>query len=139
MPEFENFAMVAAKIAGIKTVPNALIINDNKYAYITKRVDRNIKTSKDAKLYAMEDFCQLAERLTADKYKGSYEQCGRIIKRYSSRPGLDLSELFIRILFSFIIGNSNMHLKNFSLIESAAGSREYSTHYPLHMICYQLI
>lgn len=126
LPEFENFAMVAAKIAGIKTVPNALIINDNKYAYITKRVDRNIKTSKDAKLYAMEDFCQLAERLTADKYKGSYEQCGRIIKRYSSRPGLDLSELFTRILFSFIIGNSNMHLKNFSLIESAAGSREYS-------------
>ncbi|RGF01647.1 HipA domain-containing protein [Ruminococcus sp. AM22-14LB] len=56
----------------------------------------------------------------------SYEQCGRIIKRYSSRPGLDLSELFTRILFSFIIGNSNMHLKNFSLIESAAGSREYS-------------
>lgn len=58
LPEFENFAMVAAKIAGIKTVPNALIINDNKYAYITKRVDRNIKTSKDFYVHVKIPICR---------------------------------------------------------------------------------
>jgi len=79
LPEFENLAMTLAEIAGIKTVPNALIRSNGKFAYITKRVDRSI-TSDDMQMYAMEDFCQLAERLTADKYKGSYEKCGRIVK-----------------------------------------------------------
>ncbi len=124
LPEFENLAMTLAEIAGIKTVPNALIMSNGKYAYITKRVDRIIN-SDDMQMYAMEDFCQLAERLTADKYKGSYEKCGRIVKDYSVRPGLDLAEMFTRIVFSFVIGNSDMHLKNFSLMEEAPGNRRF--------------
>ena len=79
MPEFENLAMRLAEIMGIQTVPHALIKMNDKYAYITKRIDREI-SEKETKLYAMEDFCQLSYRLTQDKYKGSYEQCGRIIK-----------------------------------------------------------
>ena len=124
LPEFENLAMTLAEIAGIKTVPNALIMSNGKYAYITKRVDRIIN-SDDMQMYAMEDFCQLAERLTADKYKGSYEKCGRIVKDYSVRPGLDLAEMFTRVVFSFVIGNSDMHLKNFSLMEEAPGNRRF--------------
>lgn len=73
----------------------------------------------------MEDFCQLDFRLTQDKYRGSYERCAKVIERYSSQRGLDMSELFIRLVFSFIVGNSDMHLKNFSLIERAAGSEDY--------------
>jgi serine/threonine-protein kinase HipA len=73
----------------------------------------------------MEDFCQLDLRLTQDKYKGSYERCAKIIQRYSSRQGLDLTELFMRLVFSFIVGNSDMHLKNFSLIETYEGSGDY--------------
>ena len=73
----------------------------------------------------MEDFCQLDLRLTQDKYKGSCERYGNIIKKYSSRSGLDMTELFYRLVFSFIVGNSDMHLKNFSLIESESGSGEY--------------
>jgi len=76
-------------------------------------------------MLAMEDFCQLDGRLTEDKYRGSYERCGKIISKYSARPGLDLSELYIRVIFSFAIGNSDMHLKNFSLIETSPGSCEY--------------
>ncbi len=49
----------------------------------------------------MEDFCQLSKRLTEDKYKGSYEQCSKIIKMHSSRCGLDMTEFFIRIVFSY--------------------------------------
>lgn len=121
LPEFEHMAMLMAEACGIKTVPHALIRMDQTFAYITKRVDRKIK--EDTQLFAMEDFCQLSGRLTIDKYKGSYEQCGKIIKKYSSLTGFDLSELFLRIVFSFAIGNSDMHLKNFSLIEDRPGSR----------------
>lgn len=126
LPEFEDFAMRAAKLAGIQTVPHALIKNDEQYAYITRRIDRNSDGSGITQLYAMEDFCQLSERLTIDKYKGSYEKCGKIVKQYSQQVGLDLSELFLRVVFSYAIGNSDMHLKNFSLIEDAPGSRKFS-------------
>lgn len=124
MPEFEDLAMRLAEIMGIQTVPHALIKMNDEYAYITKRIDRDI-TDKAVKLYAMEDFCQLSLRLTQDKYKGSYEQCGRIIKKYSVTPGLDMSELFLRVVGSFVMGNSDMHLKNFSLKETEPGSRKF--------------
>jgi serine/threonine-protein kinase HipA len=76
-------------------------------------------------MLAMEDFCQLDGRLTQDKYRGSYERCAKIIAKYSVNPGLDLSELFLRIVFSYAIGNSDMHLKNFSMIETKSGSQSY--------------
>lgn len=106
MPEYEDLAMRLAELMGIQTVPHALIKIGNEYAYITKRIDREI-TDKEVKLYAMEDFCQLSRRLTQDKYKGSYENCGRIIKKYSIMPGLDLSEMFLRVTASFVMGNSD--------------------------------
>lgn len=123
LPEAEYLVMQMAEKAKIKTVPHALIrikAQDNSFAYITKRIDR-----RDGKMLAMEDFCQLDGRLTEDKYKGSYERCAKIIQRYSSRPGLDVTELFIRVVFSFIVGNSDMHLKNFSLIETDEKSGAY--------------
>ena len=122
MPEFEDLAMRMAEILGIQTVPHALIKMNGEYAYITKRIDREI-TEKEVKMYAMEDFCQLSNRLTQDKYKGSYENCGKIIKKYSDTPGLDLAEMYLRVLGSFVMGNSDMHLKNFSLKETEPGNR----------------
>lgn len=123
LPEAEYLVMQMAEKAKIKTVPHALIrikAQDNALAYITKRIDR-----RDGKMLAMEDFCQLDGRLTEDKYKGSYERCAKIIRKYSSRGGLDITELFIRVVFSFIVGNSDMHLKNFSLIETDENSGSY--------------
>lgn len=63
----------------------------------------------------MKDMYQLTERLTEYKYKGSYEQIARIISRYSSAPKLDVVNFWEQVLFSWITGNSDMHLKNFSL------------------------
>ena len=123
LPEAEYLVMQMAEKAKIRTVPHALIrikAQDNALAYITKRIDR-----RDGKMLAMEDFCQLDGRLTEDKYKGSYERCAKIIRKYSSRGGLDITELFIRVVFSFIVGNSDMHLKNFSLIETDENSGNY--------------
>jgi len=124
LSESEHLVMCMADAIGIATVPHALIQNGNTYAYITKRIDRVFYKDRVEKL-AMEDFCQLDFRLTRDKYHGSYEQCGKIIKRFSERSKLDLAELFIRIVFFYITGNSDMHLKNFSLIETAEGSMQY--------------
>ncbi len=124
LPESEHLIMSMADIAGISTVPHALIQGCNGLSYITKRVDRKIE-GQHIKMYAMEDFCQLDLRLTEDKYRGSYERCAKIISMYSSRVGIDMTEFFIRLVFSFLIGNSDMHLKNFSLIETEEGSGEY--------------
>lgn len=124
LPEAEQLVMTMADATGISTVPHALIKSDNKFAYITKRVDRVIN-GNSLQMLAMEDFCQLDWRLTQDKYKGSYERCAKVIARYSSQPKLDMTELFMRLVFSFVVGNSDMHLKNFSLIETHEASGIY--------------
>lgn len=125
-PEAEYLVMQMAKLVGIKTVPFALIKmnGQGELAYITKRIDR-VNADGKMQMLAMEDFCQLEERLTEDKYKGSYERCAKVIKKYSSMAIFDLTELYLRLVFSFVIGNSDMHLKNFSMIEKAEGSGEY--------------
>lgn len=121
LPEAEYLVMHLAKLTGIKVVPFALIKgHDNNFLYITKRIDR-----EDNKMLAMEDFCQLDGRLTEDKYKGSYERCAKIIKKFSSQSVLDITELFFRVIFSYCVGNSDMHLKNFSLIEKVPYSNRY--------------
>lgn len=112
LPEVEDLTMHLAEIAKIKTVPHSLIrLKSGSLAYITKRIDRIKKT----KLH-MEDMCQLTERLTEEKYNGSYEQIAKAISKYSVYPGLETVNFFEQLVFSFLTGNANMHLKNFSLI-----------------------
>jgi serine/threonine-protein kinase HipA len=125
LPEAEQLVMCMADLAGIATVPHALVEIQNQYAYITKRVDRIFLKNGSMQMLAMEDFCQLDLRLTQDKYRGSYERCSKIIARYSARQQIDQTELFMRLVFSYLVGNSDMHLKNFSLLETSAGSGEY--------------
>ena len=36
-----------------------------------------------------------------------------------------MAELFMRLVFSFVVGNSDMHLKNFSLIETGEASNAF--------------
>ena len=113
LPEVEDVTMHLASIAKIKTAPHSLIrLTSGNLAYVTKRIDR----FKKGKL-AMEDMCQLTERLTEDKYHGSYEQIAKTIQKYSVTSGLDVVNFFELVLFSFLTGNADMHLKNFSLLE----------------------
>ena len=112
LPELEDLTMHLAEIAKIKVVPHSLIrFQDGDLCYITKRIDRGTKGEK----FAMEDMCQLTGRLTEYKYKGSYEQIAKHILKYSSTPKLDVVNFWEQVLFSWITGNSDMHLKNFSL------------------------
>lgn len=124
LPEAEQLVMTMADATGISTVPHALIKSGDNLAYITKRIDR-LFGKTEIKMLAMEDFCQLDLRVTADKYRGSYERCAKVIGRYSSQIGLDMAELFMRLVFSFVVGNSDMHLKNFSLIETDEASNAF--------------
>ncbi len=127
LPEVEDATMHLAQIARIKTAPHSLIrLKSGHLAYVTKRIDR----TKNGKL-AMEDMCQLTERLTEDKYHGSYEQIGKAILKYSTTPGLDVINFFELVLFSFITGNADMHLKNFSLLEQPGLGMTLSPAYDL--------
>lgn len=117
LPENEDLVMHLAEVAGIKTVPHSLIrFADGELCYITRRVDR----TKHGGKVAMEDMCQLSERLTEDKYKGSYERIAKLIRQYSSAPLLDIVNFWEVVVFSWLTGNADMHLKNFSLFKPSA-------------------
>jgi len=127
LPEVEDVTMHLAQVAKIKTAPHSLIrLQSGNLAYVTRRMDRTQK----GKL-AMEDMCQLTERLTEDKYQGSYEQVGKAIQKYSATPGLDVVNYFELVLFSFLTGNADMHLKNFSLLEQPGMGMMLSPAYDL--------
>lgn len=127
LPEVEDVTMHLAQIAKIKSAPHSLIrLQSGNLAYVTKRIDR----TKKGKL-SMEDTCQLTERLTEDKYHGSYEQIGKAIQKYSVTPGLDVVNFFEMVIFSFLTGNADMHLKNFSLLEQPGLGMTLSPAYDL--------
>jgi serine/threonine-protein kinase HipA len=127
LPELESVTMHMAHVCGLNVVPHSLVkLQDETLCYITKRVDRTRKT----KLH-MEDMCQLSERLTEDKYKGSHEQVAKLVLKYSANPLLDVSNFYEQVLFSFFTGNSDMHLKNFSLLEKEGAGMVLSPAYDL--------
>lgn len=128
LPEVEDLTMHLASIAKIKVVPHTLIrFSDGELTYLTKRIDRDNRGTK----LLMEDMCQISERLTADKYKSSYENIAKMIRKFSSAPMLDLVNFWEVVMFSWITGNSDMHLKNFSLISKEAGNYVLSQAYDL--------
>lgn len=118
LPEVEDLTMHLAEAAKMKVVPHCLIrFADGELCYLTRRIDR---TARGEKL-PMEDMCQLTERLTEYKYKGSYEQIAKTIRKYSAAPLLDLVNYWEQVLFSWMTGNADMHLKNFSLYSRQKG------------------
>lgn len=99
-------------------MPHSLIrFADGELCYITRRIDRTDAGSK----LPMEDMCQLTERLTEYKYKGSYEQIAKAIVKFSSVPKLDLVNFWEQVYFCWLTGNADMHLKNFSLYSPEPG------------------
>ena len=118
LPEIEDLTMHLAEDAKISVVPHGLVrFEDGELCYITRRIDR----LDDGTKLPMEDMCQLTERLTEYKYKGSYEQIAKTIRHYSSHPQLDLVNFWEIVAFSWLTGNADMHLKNFSLFNPGMG------------------
>jgi serine/threonine-protein kinase HipA len=127
LPQIEDLTMHLAQLSRIRTAMHSLVrLGSGELVYITKRMDREEGTKKH-----MEDMCQLLGRLTEDKYKSSHEQIAKEIKRSSLNPGLDLVRFYELTLFSFLTGNADMHLKNFSLLKNEQGHYELAPAYDL--------
>jgi serine/threonine-protein kinase HipA len=116
MPENEHLSMKLAQLFKIDTVPASLIrLASGELCYITKRIDRGPGNTKNH----MIDFLQILE--LSDKYKGTMERLGRKIGDLSENKLLDKLRFFEVTVFNFLIGNNDMHLKNFSMFLSPMG------------------
>jgi serine/threonine-protein kinase HipA len=116
MPQNEHLTMRIAEAFGISTIPSSLIrLKSGELAYITKRIDRMANGEK----IHMLDFFQILEAF--DKYKSSMERIGKGIGEYSSDTLLDELYFVELALFCFLTGNNDMHLKNFSMIDTGDG------------------
>ena len=128
LPELEDLTMKMAEAAHIRTARHTLIrMADGELGYLTLRMDRGRKGEK----ISMLDMCQLTNRLTEHKYYGTYQQLADVIKKYSSVPMLDVQRYWEVVLFSWITGNSDMHCKNFSLIDTGSGEYALAPAYDL--------
>lgn len=128
MPELEDVTMKLATAAGIATAVHGLVeMQDGELAYITRRMDR----ATDGTKISMLDMCQLTNRLTEHKYRGAYIQLATTIKRYSATPMLDVQRFWEIVIFSWLTGNSDMHCKNFSLIDRVGVGYQLSPAYDL--------
>ena len=127
LPEAEHFAMLLARNCGLPVAESALLrLDSGELAYICRRMDRPADGPRH-----MEDFCQILGKVTAQKYNGSMEQIGKALRQHSDAPGLDTLAFFELALYCFLTGNSDMHLKNFSLLETNAGGWELAPAYDL--------
>lgn len=116
MPANEHITMRIAESFGIRVVPSSLIrLKSGELSYITKRIDRTLKGEK----IHMIDMFQITEAF--DKYKSSMEKVGKALHTYSDNTLLDKIFFFELSVFSFLTGNNDMHLKNFSMIKSPSG------------------
>ncbi|OYX24264.1 MAG: phosphatidylinositol kinase [Flavobacteriales bacterium 32-35-8] len=114
MPENEHLTMRIAEAFGINTVQSSLIrLQSGELSYITKRIDR---TETGEKIHMLDMF-QITEAF--DKYKSSMEKIGKALDEYSDNTLLDKLYFLELGIFSFLTGNNDMHLKNFSMIHSA--------------------
>ena len=113
VPENEDLTMKMAKVFGIEVPLSGLVYcKDGSFCYFIKRFDRYAKNKK----YQLEDFAQLTENTRITKYKWSMEKMIPVIDKYCTFPLLEKKKLLRRVLFCFVTGNEDMHLKNFSLI-----------------------
>jgi serine/threonine-protein kinase HipA len=127
LPQNEDVTMHLANLVKIKTAQHCLIrLNSGELAYITKRFDRYKKDK-----IALEDFCQLTENLTEHKYRSSIEKVAKASQKFTTNKGLEALRLFELVLFCYLTGNADMHLKNFALLENDLGEFELSPAYDL--------
>lgn len=116
IPQNEHLTMRIAESFGIRVVPSTLIrLSSGELSYLTKRIDR---TENGEKIHIIDMF-QITEAY--DKYRSSIEKVGKAIGAYSENTMLDKILYFELIVFTFLSGNNDMHLKNFSMIESSSG------------------
>lgn len=115
LPQNEDVTMKCAAIVDIEVPVHGMIYNsDHTLTYFIKRFDRVGKSQK----VATEDFAQLLESSRDTKYDASMEKVASVIETFCTFPAIEKIKLFRLTLFNFLVGNEDMHLKNFSLIRT---------------------
>jgi serine/threonine-protein kinase HipA len=115
MPENEDVTMRLAASIGIDVPMHGLLrARDDSLTYFIQRFDRSAKNR-----IPIEDFAQLSGHTRETKYDSSMEKVAAVVDRFCTFPAIERVELFRRTLFSFLVGNEDMHLKNFSLMRNA--------------------
>jgi len=129
----EHFTMqLASQVFKLPTATNGLIAFSNgELAYIVKRFDR-----VDGTKIKQEDFASLAQRSEAShgknyKYDYSYEEIGELIKRYLPAYRVEIIHYFKLVLFNYLVGNGDAHLKNFSVMQRSRGDYGLTPAYDL--------
>lgn len=113
LPQNEDVTMKMAKVYGLDVPLHGLIYSkDGSLSYFIKRFDRYGRGKK----HATEDFAQLTGNSRDTKYNYTMEKLVKVIEEYCTFPAIEKADFFKRILFCFITGNEDMHLKNFSVI-----------------------
>jgi serine/threonine-protein kinase HipA len=113
LPENEDVTMRMAKAFGLDVPFHGMLYGkDGSLSYFIKRFDRHGKGKK----WATEDFAQLTGNTRDTKYRFTMEKLIPVLDEYCSFPAIEKADFFKRILFCFVTGNEDMHLKNFSLI-----------------------
>lgn len=113
LPENEALTMSLARLFKLDVPLHGLVYSkDNSMTYFIKRFDRKGRHNK----LAVEDFAQLSQQTRDTKYNSSMEKVTKILIDYCSFPKIEALKLFKLTLFNFLVGNEDMHLKNFSLI-----------------------
>ncbi|WP_027855305.1 type II toxin-antitoxin system HipA family toxin [Marinobacterium litorale] len=115
--EMEHLGMLISKALGINTAQCALIeFHDGEKAYVTRRFDRDHGVTDKR---PMEDLCSLSDFTKDDKYESSYESAGLILKEATGGKLSVMLDYFTRILAAYLMGNEDLHLKNFSVIRES--------------------
>ncbi|WP_016989162.1 HipA domain-containing protein [Flavobacterium sp. ACAM 123] len=113
LPENEDVTMRMAKAFGLDVPFHGMLYGkDGSLSYFIKRFDRHGKGKK----WATEDFAQLTANTRDTKYRFTMEKLIPVLDEFCSFPAIEKADFFKRILFCFVTGNEDMHLKNFSLI-----------------------
>ncbi|MRG95953.1 HipA domain-containing protein [Polyangium spumosum] len=130
LPANEHLTMALARRVGLPVPPNALVrLADDSMAYIVRRFDRI--NGEPPRKRIQEDFCSLAGLRSGDKYESSAEKCAKLVLRFTQDTAAGMRTLFVQMLFSYLVGNGDLHLKNLSIVEEDDGSFALSPAYDL--------
>lgn len=134
LPENEHVTTRLAKLAGVEVAANGLVtLKDGSLAYVVRRFDRQANGRK----VRQEDFCQLAEKSPKEKYDGSAELCIRLLRKYATEPLVEILRVYRLMVFVWLTGNGDMHLKNFSVLAAEDGVVRLTPAYDL--VCTRLV
>jgi len=127
MPENEHLSMRLAELAGLEVPPCGLVrLTDGSLTYVVRRFDRS--PGDPPGRLTKQDFCQLLDLQPTAMYDGTSESCADAVKKHAdiiANPSEALLRLFRLFVVAYWIGNSDLHLKNISLLEDPADPKKY--------------